>query len=206
MDYTKNEDKRVCNYPVGAAYNHIFSVEDISDESGEVIEPVTLAEMKKYLRLDGSEDDSPGDEFDFDDELIEDLITEARMWVEQFTGLHLIPKSLRVVLLNQAGGIEIPGPVTGTIVIKNQDGDTIDADGYDFVATSFPKLLTTYSDKITLEYEAGYTPANIPRGLKVAIRAYVSDHFEFRGDDNPEAPNERASQKCRPYRRLSAWG
>lgn len=34
-------------------YNLIHSVEDISDESGEVTEPVTLAEAKNYLRLNG---------------------------------------------------------------------------------------------------------------------------------------------------------
>lgn len=190
---------------IGALYNHIFSVEDISDESEQVDEPVTLAEMKKYLRLDGSEDDSPGDEFDFDDELIEDLITEGRVWVEGFTGLHLVQKSLQVVLLNQAGGIEIPGPVTGEIVIKDKDGETIDSEDYEFIATKFPKLQTAFCDKITLEYEAGYTPETIPRGLKSAIKSFVADSFEHRGDDKAPASRERAADKARPYRRISPW-
>lgn len=190
---------------IGATYNHIYNVEDVSDESGQVTEPVTLAEMKKYLRLDGSEDESPGDEFDYDDELIEELITEARIWIEGFTGLHLVEKSLQVVLLNQAGGIEIPGPVTGDIVIKNKDGETIDAEDYVFIGSQFPKLMTTFCDRITLEYTAGYSSETIPRGLKIAIRAYVADHFEYRGDDKPPSANERAAQKARPYRRLSLW-
>lgn len=204
MNYRRNEDKLVSDSPIGAAYNHIYSVDDISIESGEPTEPVTLQEMKDYLRIDGSQDDSPGDEFDFDDELIEDLIAEGRIWVENFTGLHLIQKSLKVVLLNQAGMIELPGPVTSTVVIKNMDGEVTDADTYVFIGSSFLKLVTPFCDKIILEYEAGYTRTTTPRGLKGAIKSYVADHFEYRGDDDKTA-NERAARKARPYRRLSTF-
>lgn len=207
MNIRRNEDRWVSDSPIGAAYNHIYSVEDITNESGEPTEPVTLKEMKDYLRLDVSDDDdSPGDEFDFDDRLIEELITEGRIWAEEFTGLHLIEKSLRVVLLNQAGMIEIPGPVTDTPIIKDREGETVDSDTYVFVGSLFLKLETTFWDRITLEYEAGYTAETVPKGLKGAIKAYVADHFEFRGDDKAPASNERASRKARPYRRVALWG
>lgn len=206
MNYRRNEDKWVSDDPTGAAYNHIYNVDDISNESGEATEPVTLQEMKDYLRLEGSEDESPGDEFDFDDDLLEELITEGRIWVEKFTGLHLIQKDLQVVLLNQAGMIELPGPVTGTIVIDDTEGEVIEADSYDFIGSSFPKLVTTFSDRITLEYEAGYTPTTIPKGLKGAIKCYVAYFFERRGDDNEKAFPESAARKARPYRRLTLFG
>lgn len=290
MNIRRNEDRLVSDAPTGAAYNHIYNVDDISNESGEPTEPVTLQEMKDYLRLEGFSTDavyvtneepisltllenqtsvqdnrlinatiltlaregtiytksnvvgnrkfthntttgtvafqnagnagdetlditygysgaSSGDDaFDYDNDLIEELITEARLWVEKFTGLHLIPKTLQVVLLNQAGDIELPGPVTGDIVIKDLDDETIDSETYSFIGTSFPKLRTAYWDKIKLEYEAGYTVETIPKGLKGAIKAYVAFFYEHRGDENEKAIPESAARKARPYRRVTLWG
>lgn len=113
MDYRRNEDKwSIPGAKVGARYNHIYLVENVDEESGPVVEPVTLQEVKDYIRLEGftPDDDSPSSGFDFDDTLIEELITEGRVWVEKYTGVHLIPKQLQVFLLNQAGMIELPGP------------------------------------------------------------------------------------------------
>lgn len=290
-NYRRNEDRLVSDSPTGAAYNHIYNVDDISNESGEVTEPVTLQEMKDYLRLEGfstdavyvtteepisltllegafsvqdnrlidatiltlaregliytksatvgnrkfvhdadagtvtfqtagNEDDetlditygyagaSSGDDaFDFDNDLIEELITEGRIWVEEFTGLHLIAKTLQVVLLNQAGMIELPGPVTGTIVIDDTEGEAIDADTYEFIGSSFPKLVTTFWDRLTLEYDAGYTPTTIPKGLKTAIKAYAAYAFEHRGEEiDDKALTQSAARKARPYRRLTLFG
>lgn len=207
MNIRRNEDRWVSDSPIGAAYNHIYSVEDITNESGEATEPVTLKEMKDYLRLDVSDDDdSPGDEFDFDDRLIEELITEGRIWAEEFTGLHLIEKSLRVVLLNQAGMIELPGPVTETPIIKDREGETVDSDTYVFIGSLFLRLETTFWDRITLEYEAGYTADTIPKGLKGAIKAYVAYCFEHRGDETEKSVPESAARKARPFRRLALFG
>jgi hypothetical protein len=85
------------------------------------------------------------------------------------------------------------------------EGEVVDSDTYEFTGSAFPKLATSFCGRITLEYEAGYTPTTIPKGLKGAIKAYVADHFEFRGDDDKKA-NERAARKARQYRRLSIFG
>lgn len=183
--------------------NLIHTIENTSEESGST-EPVTLQEVKDYLRLEGY-DESPAGEFDFDDDLIESLITEARVWVEKYTGQSLIPKTLQVVLLNQAGYIELPGPVTGAIVITDKDGNTIDSSTYNLIGSQFPKLVTTFSNDITLTYNAGY--AQCPDGLKNAIKAYIAENYEHRGDEQPDkALTERAARKARPYRRVVVWG
>lgn len=207
MDYRRNEDRLCTGSSTGAKYNHIYLVDDISNESGEVVEPVTLQEMKDYIRLEGfSSDDSPGDDFDFDDDLITDLITEGRVWVEDYTGVHLITKTIQVVLLNQAGMKELPGPVTGPVVIT-ENGETVDSDNYEIIGSAFPKLVTTFSDKIVLEYDAGYNLVNCPKGLRNAIKAYVAENYEHRGDEQPDkALTERAARKARPYRRLPLVG
>jgi len=209
MDYTRNEDK-LCNTgrPVGARYNHIYQVQE-ADESTELEEPVTVDEIKAYLRLEGftPNDDSPGEDFDYDNTLIEELITEARIWVEKYTGVSLVPKLLTVWLLNQAGNIEIPGPVTSAIVITKENSDVVPADSYKFMGTDFPQLITIFNDRLQLDYAAGYTVATIPKGLKTAIKSYVAYAYEHRGEEiEDKALTESAARKARAYRRLNLFG
>lgn len=290
MDYRRNEDRLCTGSSTGAKYNHIYLVDDISNESGEVVEPVTLQEMKDYLRLEGFSSDGthiipeepisltllegdftvtdarlvdatiltlaregiiyeksavvgnrkfthnddtgviafqnagesggegiditygyPGTSsndvaFDFDNDLIEDLITEGRVWVEKYTGVHLIAKTLQVVLLNQAGMIELPGPITGPVIIERNEV-TVDSSSYEIIGSSFPKLVTTFTDKIVLEYDAGYNLVNCPKGLRNAIKAYVAYAYEHRGEEmDDKALTESAARKARPYRRLNLFG
>lgn len=285
MNYRTGEDKQGysdCNY------NVIHLVEDISEESGPVTEPVTLSEMKQYLRLEGwgsdnegiaaqdpiqltlsqgeltvqssslinvrillltregvgfFEADTPGtrsfshdaqtgtitfdstgatggeqvdiiygsfidnasaDAFEYDDDLIGDLITEGRVWVESYTNLHLVPKSLQVHFHNGAGLLQLPGPVTGNISIYDENGNT--QSNVSIIGNEFPKIVTTFGSMLKAEYSAGYSIATCPSGLKNAIMAYVAENYENRGDD-PEvkAVTERAARKARPYRKVKLF-
>jgi uncharacterized phiE125 gp8 family phage protein len=210
LNFRSNEDKWVVpGARIGARYNHIYIVENTDNESTVVTEPVTLQEVKDYMRLEGftPDDDSPSDNFDFDDDLIADLITEGRVWLEKYTGLNLIARTLRVYLLNQAGMIELPGPVTGVIVITKENDEVIDDADYKFIGSDFPKLVTRFETRLQLDYSAGYTNVTIPAGLKTAIKAYVADAYENRGDEQPDkALTERACRKARAYRRVTLWG
>lgn len=184
--------------------NQIINIEEDFD-SGGVTEPVTLLQVKEYLRLNGfGSEDSGEQEFDYDDVLIESMITEARMWVEKYTGRFIVPRSLTVVLLNQAGYIRLPGPVAGTLVIKDDNGDTIVAEDYEVIGASFPKIETKFSNRISATYDVGYS--TFPKWAENSIMAYIADHYEYRGDDLPPAPNERAAQIARPYREVQSWG
>ena len=174
--------------------NQIINVDE-DFESGDITEPVTLQQTKDYLRLGGFVSDDNGEQgFDFDDTLIESMITEARMWVEKYTGQYLVPRTLTVVLLNQAGYIELPGPVVGSITW------TDDAEP-EMVGS---KIKTKYGCELTATYDVGYT--EFPKWVENSILAYVADHYEWRGDDKAPAPNERAAQIARPYRRVALCG
>lgn len=201
--------------------NQIIDVKEVFVPS-TVTEPVSLKEAKDYLRLASFvSDDSGGTSDDFDDTLINSMISEGREWLEKYTGQYIVPRSLTVVLLNQAGGQQLPGPVTGSVVYKSKTVDITTK--LTTVGSSYPKIMTAWAggggydvrvvpytsftledDHITAEYSVGYT--TFPAWVKNAIRAYVADHFEFRGDDEAPAPNERATQIARPHRRSSAWG
>lgn len=207
MDYRRNEDRLCSTDPrIGAKYNHVFTVDNISEESEPVIEPVTLQEVKDYIRLEGftPDDDSPSDQFDFDDELILEMIAEARQWVETFIGLNLIPRTLQVTALNQAGYLELPGPVVDVtaIVITKENSDVIPVEQYKFIGKEFPKLVTTYIDRLMFTYAAGYAVGAVPKGLKTAIKAYVAYAYEHRGEETDDkALTASARRKAAPYRR-----
>lgn len=185
----RNEDKLP---PDDCNYNLIHHQEDISEESGSAGEPVTLQEVKDYLRLEGT----------FDDILIGSMIIEARMYVEKITGIHLVNKHLVVVLSNGAGLIDLPGPVSGSITVTDIDGNSITP--VQTIGTFFPKLREPTGSMIKLTYWAGYN-GDAPVWAKNAILAYIADHYEYRGDDAPPAANKRCNIICKPHSKLSAW-
>lgn len=288
MDYTRNEDKLCPAEPCN--YNHIWLVEEISEESGPVQHPVTLEEVKTYLRLEGFVQNSTGgavlqepinlvldpgettvqsalligegvvlasvaksgtlfsiiktgvpgngqvlydsttgeltfavqgngepidivygvqtaegistDEFDYDDDLINEMIAEATLWVEKYTGVYLRPVSLLVVFTNGAGMLELPGPVSGTITYTNDNNSAVD--GVKVYGTTFPKISTQLPYKTQAAYTAGYDAQTIPEGLKLAVLAYIAQSYEQRGDQvDIKYPYEAAARKARPYRRAS---
>jgi hypothetical protein len=197
-NYRTNEDK-LCATEFNN-YNLLINVEDLSEDSGPVLEPATLQEVKDYMRLEGfNADDSPGTDMDFDDLLIEDMIVEARMWIEKFTGLHLVPKRLQVTFCNGSGNFELPGPVQGAITIT---GDITTAE---YIGTQFPKV-RTQGNEIVATYAAGYNYGTAPAWVKNAIKAYCVWAYERRGDEtNLKGTPERAGAICRIHRRLSVW-
>lgn len=270
-------------------YNEIHSVEDISDESGEVTEPVTLTEAKNYLRLNGlgvaganisvkeplyltiatsnfvqsgllqgddvriisvereglgynEVDGTPGNRqfdhdpdlgritfeqdgagleikvvfglsneseaptnFDFDDDLIQMLITGARERLEIFTGCSLIPKRIQAVITNLCGMTSLPaGPVTGDVTATDSEGTEIVAGDIKLVGSKFPDLKLPMQCEMTLTYNAGYS--TLPKGLKNAILAEVAYRYENRGDESPDAGICKAAiVLANPYKRASAF-
>jgi uncharacterized phiE125 gp8 family phage protein len=170
-------------------YNLVHTVKDITDQSGDVTEPVTVEEVKSYMRLEGLQDvdESMATAFTEDDELIECLIVSARKKLETIYGISIVPKTLRAVLTNQAGDIEIPqGPVSSITSLKDKSGTAIT----DYTILGYSEAEEAYNDFIQLEcpcyekmvlvYEAGYE--EVPEGLKDEILRMVTYWYENRGD------------------------
>jgi len=198
-------DARIANsdsvQQCAAPFNAIHHVEDVSG-SGTITEPVTLQQCKDYLRME-SFDAGGNNDFTFDDTLIEQQITEGRMWVEKYTGIHVVQKDLQVIMTNQTGFSPIPGPVIGDIVMKDKDGNVLTTEEY--IGSLFRKINTNQEQRVTLEYTAGYS-TDVPDWVKNAILAYVAWAYEHRGDENglPGSP-VRAAAICRPHRRVQSW-
>lgn len=195
--------------------NQIINIEE-DFGSGAVAEPVTLQQAKDYMRLSGFGDTSGEQDFDFDDDLIEAMIEEGRQWVEKFTGQYVVPRSLEVRFLNQAGGLRLPGPATGVPVYTNHNGDVITLTT---VGTTYPQVkqdwyggyienvrvvgVSLQDDHIIADYGVGY--AVYPAWVQNAIKAYVLWAYQRRGDEQDGSP-ARAAAICRPHKKTSAWG
>lgn len=184
-------------------FNAIISVNDVSNESGPIIEPVTLQEVKDYLRLDGYTDvnESTSDElseFDFDDTLIEQMITACRELMEQKSGLSLVPHTWEAVITNLCGMIELPyGPVISITSLFDSQTSEITSDRYKIIGNKWKYLAYPCYSNMIITYEAGYEV--LPKAIKLDLLRLVAYMYENRGDDPKIAAF--ASQLVRSYSR-----
>lgn len=190
-------------------YNQIIDVADITPESGIITEPVSLAEMKNFLRLEGFEDDNESGEmpFDSDDELIQELITSAREGLEKFCGRSIVPHTWKVLLTNLAGDIELPYSngvdlsASGGALDSIFDCNGNDIDDYDLIGTEFLYLQLPLKEKMTLVYSV---EPIVPKRIKQAIMRDVAFHYENR-NDSPGELSEQAEVMASKYKRVSTW-
>ena len=158
--------------------------------AGPATEPVTLAEAKAFLRVDGSDEDS----------FIETLITAARLHAESVTGRATISQSWRVVLdaWPQGWRIDLPlAPLKSLTAIRayDADGEATVLPLADFQPQSGPAPACVFlpsgvidmpvlrdHNGIELDYVAGYgdTPETVPEDLRHAILTLVGYWFEHR--------------------------
>jgi uncharacterized phiE125 gp8 family phage protein len=160
---------------------------------GPAVEPVTLAEMKAYLRVDD----------DAEDELLTGLIKAARLMVEAASRRILVEQRWRVTLdcWPQAGVVMLPlSPLIAVESIKVLDAagtaaeiapDAIDADAVSdppCIVVSAPPQPGRARGGIIIELRAGYgsDPDTVPATLRLAVKILVARWFENRGDVSGE--------------------
>ena len=149
-------------------------------------EPVSLDEVKRALNMQF--DTSGAYEFNDDDTYLEELITRCRMYIENYTGLSLAPKTLKVPVRNELGGVEIPyGPITAITEITEGDGTLVT--NYATSGNQFKKIECPFSCYLMVSYTAGYADGKIPADLKQAIIEEVVWRYTNRGDQQQEFAN-----------------
>jgi uncharacterized phiE125 gp8 family phage protein len=186
-------------------YNLLIDWEDLTEESG-IEEPLTVQEVKDYLRLEGFIDnyESVSSEFDDDDTLIEDLIRGTREAMEEYTGLSFIPKTWQIEFDNYAGNFEIPfGPVIDILELHPQ-GESLASDELEYTTSSNKRILKTpeYGNLVML-YEAGYV--TLPKRLKDAMLKEIAYRYENRGDVNVDGISKEATILASTYKTTMTW-
>jgi uncharacterized phiE125 gp8 family phage protein len=184
-------------------YNDVIGPPQVTtDVASLAAEPVTLVQVKRHLSLQF--DTSGSYQFDDDDTKLEELIVQSREFLEQFTGLSMASKTYKAILRNECGGIEIPyGPITSITSVKDIDGNVlINGTSYQLKGNQFYEIVSPASCYIEVVYVSGYTPTNIPAGLKRALLEQIAFNYVNAGDQQQSLCNS-AMEKAAPYSRKS---
>lgn len=172
-------------------------------------EPVSLAEMKSWLREDGSDED----------QLIQALIVAARMTLEAYTRRFFVTQSWRLVFdAWPRGTLSIPfAPFQTISVIRVINADGVArilapisyrappaSDGGRLVFTSAPPAPDRSADGIEIDFVVGYGAgaSETPEPLRRAIMMLAAHWREKRGDDADDALPKSVMQLASPFRRV----
>lgn len=157
---------------MSANYN---SVNDYSFDDEASDEPLTKEEVKNWLRIDGDEDNN----------VIENLITTARVVIENYLNQSLIKRTVTAHLNNSCGNIYLPfQPFIELTSIKYSNGDTIADGGYTLAGTLFKRLEYPCIEGIEISYSAGPDDGKeISKIIHTALLMQISFIYENRGDD-----------------------
>jgi hypothetical protein len=164
--------------------SRIISIRVLSDNlNAYATEPVTLAEAKAYMQVEGTA---------YDDSITA-FIVAARQNVEQYTNISLVPKSLRVVLrtLNfQDFSLPYFYPDEITSVAWRKCPSTMIelTDGVDYyVGYDGYMGSNTYKGEFAISYTTTPDERDI---FKQAIKSLVRFMYNAGNQDNPEIPKE----------------
>jgi len=158
--------------------------------SGPAVEPVTLAEAKAHLRVDGTAEDT----------LIASLIVTSRLHVEAAAGLALVTQSWSWHLDAWPPGraVEFPlRPIQSIAAVRLYDessgATTLDPVTYFLDGTAAPPRLVRHgalpwprpgriANGIEVAFTAGYGPAaaDVPAPIRQAILLLVAHWYEHR--------------------------
>ena len=157
------------------------------------VEPITLAELKEHLRIDGVEQDA----------YLTALITSARQRVERYLNRALITQTLRLTLDKAGERIELPRAPLLTISNIKVYGDTnvestVSADIYFANLDTEPGLVQLKTSSVwpyhresasfKVNYTAGYgaTAASVPAVIRHGVKMLAGKMYEHRGDEADE--------------------
>lgn len=164
-------------------------------------EPVTLAEAKLYLRVDGTSEDS----------LISDLIVAARMSAEQYLKSSLITQSWKLVYndyLDDEVILPMPPVVSvSSVIVTNRDATTqvISPANYYLSAAKNKLLFDNYVSGFSIEitYSTGYgAAAQVPQPIKYGILAHIAALYDERGLIGQGDLPPQVSALYTPYREV----
>jgi uncharacterized phiE125 gp8 family phage protein len=158
---------------------------------GPAVEPITLADMKAYLRVD--------DDDDAQDSVIAGLVKAARLTVEGASRRVLVEQRWRVALDRWPQGRVVLLPLSPLISVEsikvfdaNGAAASVAAGAIDSDRFSDPPRIAVPDapepgrtrNGILIEVLAGYGGAAeaVPEGLRLAIKILVAHWFENRGD------------------------
>jgi uncharacterized phiE125 gp8 family phage protein len=184
--------------------------------TGPALEPVSLAEAKAHLRLDGSDEDA----------YLTAAIVSARVHVEALTRRLLIEQSWRIYLdawprkrivtlppapLMSVDAVTVYDADGEPVVVDPEDyeADTVACPGRLVLLSPVPAAVGRAFNGIEIDVTSGYgaTSVDVPSPLRQAVMMLVAHFYEHRGavghDLAGEVPPHGFHALIAPYRILS---
>ncbi len=151
----------------------------LSEATPPATEPLTLAETKLYLRVDGTDEDS----------LISDMIVAAREAAEHYLRRSLITRQWTLAYNDCVSGrVPLPmGPVQSIVDVRMIAEDStetiVDTSLYTLSAarTHLCFSQSVSAHRIEITYEAGYgMAADIPYPIRQGMLSHIAELFDGR--------------------------
>lgn len=188
----------------------------IVDEATDIIEPITLAEVKAYCRID--------QDYASDDGMLEVLITTARQRIEAYINRGLANRD--VIVYWDGCELRLPLIPNGDIVEVKQSDTVLDPDKYTASTTPNKKIYVNdrfsgsfnyfYSlngsveisangnqsellDGYSVKYNTGYEDGKIPASLKQALLSEVDYLFKLAGLPATDVISPNAAMLANAY-------
>jgi len=131
-------------------------------------EIITLGDVKNYVRIDSDDDNA----------IITNMITQARIWCENYISRDIVPKNRTYYMDSTNGLFDLPFAPVATIVSVTVEGEAATYTEYGL-------------DDLSIELNGGpsnnvkitYTTAGLNDGLiKQALLQMVSNYYDNRAD------------------------
>lgn len=167
-----------------------------------ISEPLTLAETKLYLRVDGNEEDN----------LIADLISAARDAAEKYLRASLVEQQWKISFDDYAPDTVLLayGPVVSvesvTVIDRDGNAQTYSSGLYSLNAGKDALRFDTmlYSHRIEIVYNTGYgNPSDIPTPIRYGMLAHIAAMHEQRGETVLAAMPKHSIALYAPFREVS---
>jgi uncharacterized phiE125 gp8 family phage protein len=180
---------------------HTWVTHGIERVTVPAIEPVTLAEVKQFLRVDQTTEDGT----------ITPMIAAARDAAERYLGVSLITQSWKLTLQDYLPPLVALrfGPVQSitsvTLIPVTGSNQVIAASGYRLTADKRGLEVTTpiTGNRFEIIYQAGYgsTASAVPELIRQGILQHVAAMYDMRSAD--AVLPARALTAYHPYKEMS---
>ena len=165
------------------------------------LEPVTVADVKSFARIDGSDED----------ELLEDFIKGVRQAAEDYTKRAFIKQTVLLTMdFWPDTVVNLPRPplmsVDKIAIVNEDDEETEYSSSNYYVVTdglpgrvvikkgvTAPTNTTRYHSGFLIQYQAGYgtDPDDVPSAIRLALQQWVTVVYETRVIESKPPPQAK---------------
>ncbi len=131
-------------------------------------EIITVSDVKRYLRIDTDEDDA----------IITNMITQARIWCENYISRDIVPKNRTYYMDSTSGLFDLPFAPVATI-----ESVTVEGEAATYTEYGLDDLSIELNGGPSNNVKITYTTAGLNDGLiKQALLQMVSNYYDNRAD------------------------